>query len=426
MDNFSAKCSIMTQEMVDSFCESFYILAEVHPTAPRRDKTIAQFLVDTGLLDFIKTADPQKVQAVEVQKGDDQVTLLESTWHCFMPLVIPAAGGSSSVAATEIPAPTERGQKDVAEENAYLELADPDEGTAMVRQSEEEAVTERPKKVKKKRLIRQSDVLPAKKLTTLPLLPVPEIHTTVGSSSTLSAPVDTVAATTTSTKAKLVAGVNPDLAGHSQLEESEGSDDSFYELATFDPSEAKRWYVHRWNITNDSLLDDGFSCRTLVDRVALSAFFSTLCSMDCDQLYTEFNVGAARQICLGSEVRSRVEHELELKEKLNAKYAARGKLLEKKDSETLRLKSQLAEEAEAAEVVRLRDQVSLLSGEKFSLTADVSALKATLTQKDHDISLLVSRATHLESALNDAQVACTEAGTKITSLASERDKLVSE
>ncbi|GKA58733.1 hypothetical protein Tco_0758046 [Tanacetum coccineum] len=217
------------------------------------------------------------------------------------------------------------------------------------------------------------------------------------------------------------------MAGPSQLEESEGSDDSFYELATLDPSEAKRWYVPRWNITNDSLLDDGFSCRTLVDRVATLAFFSALRSMDCDQLYMEFNVGAARQICLGSEVRSRAEHELELKEKLNAKYVARGKLLEKKDSEILRLKSQLAEkEAETAEVVRLRDQVSSLSGEKSALTAEVSALKVTITQKDHDISLLDSRATHLESALNDAQAACTEAGTKITSLASERDRLASE
>ncbi|GJU73550.1 hypothetical protein Tco_1264955 [Tanacetum coccineum] len=149
--------------------------------------------------------------------------------------------------------------------------------------------------------------------------------------------------------------------------------------------------------------------------------------MDCDQLYTEFNVGAARQICFGSEVRSRAKHKLELKEKLNAKYVARGKLLEKKDSEILRLKSQLAEkEAETAEVVRLRDQVSSLSGEKSALTVEVSALKITITQKDHDIFLLDSRATHLESALNDAQVACTEAGTKITSLASERDRLASE
>ncbi|GJW15525.1 hypothetical protein Tco_0019658 [Tanacetum coccineum] len=428
-----------------------------YPAFERPDGT------DMGLLDFIKTADPRKVRAVEVQKGDDQVTLLESTRHCFMPLVIPAAGGSSSAVATEIPAPTEGGQEDVAEEDAYLELADPDEGTAMVRQSEEEVVTEQSKKVKKRRLQKQGDVLPAKKLRTdhpslasciggktlagleqimpagsrllareqsaTPSVAPPsqesesfmdlsaqaslQIRTTVGSSSTLIAPVDTAAATITSTKAKLVADVNSDLAGPSQLEESEGSDDSFYELATFDPFEAKRWYVPRWNITNDSLSDDGFSCRTLMDHVAPPAFLSFLHSMDCDQLYTEFNVGAARQICLGSEVRSRAEHKLELKEKLNAKYAVRDKLLEEKDSEIPRLKSQLAKkEAEAAR--------------KSALTVEVSVSKVHHYSKDQDISLLDSCATHLESALNDAQVACTEAGTKITSLASERDRLVSE
>ncbi|GKD41234.1 hypothetical protein Tco_1261441 [Tanacetum coccineum] len=78
-----------------------------------------------GLLDFIKTADPRKVRAVEVQKGDDQVPLLESTRHCFMPLVIPAAGGSGSIVATEIPAPTEGGQEDVAEENCYPKRFNP-------------------------------------------------------------------------------------------------------------------------------------------------------------------------------------------------------------------------------------------------------------------------------------------------------------
>ncbi|GJW51572.1 hypothetical protein Tco_0092923 [Tanacetum coccineum] len=287
-------------------------------------------------------------------------------------------------------------------------LADPDEGMAMVRQSDEEVVTEQPKKIKKKRLIKQSTFsllrssrLLAREQSATPSVAPPsqesegfvdfsaqtslQIRTTVGSSSTLSTPI----------------------------EESKGSDDSFYELSTLDPSEAKRWYVPRWNITNDSLLDDGFSCHTLVDRVAPHAFFSALCSMECDQLYTDFNVGATRQICLGSEVRSRAEYELELKEKLNAKYAARGKLLEEKDSEILRLKSQLAEkEAEAAEVVRLRDQVSSLSGEKSALTAEVSALKVTLTQKDRDISLLDSHATHLESALNDAQVSSLRAGFK--------------
>ncbi|GKE11913.1 hypothetical protein Tco_1415464, partial [Tanacetum coccineum] len=141
-----------------------------------------------------------------------------------------------------------------------------------------------------------------------------------------------------------------------------------------------------WSITNDSLLDDGFSCRTFVDRVAPPTFFSVLRSMDYDQLYTKFNVGAARQVCLGAEVRSRAEHELELKEKLKGKYNARGRLLEEKDLEILKLKSELAKkEAEAAEVNRLRDQVLSLSEEKSALTAEVSALKITVTQKDHDI-----------------------------------------
>ncbi|GKF98771.1 hypothetical protein Tco_0297554, partial [Tanacetum coccineum] len=103
-------------------------------------------------------------------------------------------------------------------------------------------VAEQSKKVKKKRLQKQSDVLPAKKLRAdHPALAFGntaslQIRTTVGSSSTLSAPIDTAAATTTSTKTKLATDVNPDLASPSHLEESEGFDDSFYELATLDPS----------------------------------------------------------------------------------------------------------------------------------------------------------------------------------------------
>ncbi|GJY57759.1 hypothetical protein Tco_0457651 [Tanacetum coccineum] len=327
MANFSAKCSIMTQEMVDSFCESFYIPAEVHPTAPERNKTIAQFpagkvgvytrifdvcgyripftrffmavlkyfrvhisqlspfgaarvshfevltrvlnlaplvaifrafytrsysdglfsfakrstsapsffskpsdsiknwadhffwvdscvfpisvplytggilekdlapyltarqeqtvklleshkapfrrypdcflcLVEMGLFDFIKTADPGKVQAVEVQKGEEQVKLLESTQHCFMPLKTRASGGSSSAADVEVPAPAGEGLENVVAEDAYLELADPGEDMTMVRQGEEEVATEQPKKTKRKRLVKQSEVLPAKKLRT--------------------------------------------------------------------------------------------------------------------------------------------------------------------------------------------------------------------------------------------------------------------
>ncbi|GJS30848.1 hypothetical protein Tco_0491468 [Tanacetum coccineum] len=378
--------------------ECFLCLVGLSPYYPFDENTYPAFErpdgTDMGLLDFIKTADPRKVQAVEVQKKDDQVKLLESTSHCFMPLVTPAAGGSSSaaapeVSAPEVSAPAEVEPENVVPEDTYLDLTGPDE-----------VVATQSGKSKRKRLGKQSDTLPAKQLRK----DHPSFATGTGGKTLVGlrqlmptspfvaritdVPVYTAAATVTSARENV--GITPtsDVAGSSQLETSEGSDDSFYELPALNSAEAKR-------------------------------------CMDYEQLYTEFNVGAARQICLESEVRSRAEHELELKEKLKGKYDARGRLLEEKDLEILRLKSLLVEEvekaerAETAEVVRLRGQVSALAGE-------VSVLKSTIAQKDTDISLLDSRATYLKSALDDSKAACAEAGSLITSLTSERDRLTSE
>ncbi|GJS29595.1 hypothetical protein Tco_0490215 [Tanacetum coccineum] len=511
------KHSIMTREMVESFCNSYYIPDEVHRTAPGRDRTITQFpegkvgvytRVDSrvfpisvplytggvlekvptphltarqeqavqvlssnkaplypeymGLLDYIRTADPRKVQAVEVQKGEEQVTLLESIKHCFVSLDAPAAvhqaSGSGSGAGPEASAPS-AGENVVAEENVipvgtYVDLVDPEGDLTVVEKGD--AAQKQPEKAKRKKLSKQSDPLPAKRLRidhpslasgtggkTLASLrrTIPEgslllgssspavVHTqvTVRSSRVADAPVYTAADTVTSSRGKTLVVPTSDVGGSSQPETSEESADSFYETAVLTSEDSKRWYIPRWNITNDSLLDDGFSCRTLVDRVAPPGFFSTLRNMDYDQLFEEFNVGAARQICLGSEVRSRAEHELELKEKLRVKYDARGVLLREKDAEIARLKSLVKEkETESAEVLRLRDQVSVLAADKSFLSAEVSALKSAVSQKDTDISLLDSRASYLKSALDDSQAACDEARNLISSLSSERDGLASE
>ncbi|GJV19927.1 hypothetical protein Tco_1368947 [Tanacetum coccineum] len=325
-----AKYSIMTQEMVDSFCEAFYIPVGVHPTAPRRDKTIIQFPTDMGDV-----------------AGEHQ-RLFYASGHS-------RRWGSSSTAAAEVPVPTEERQEDVAPEDAYQNLADPNEDAIAVRQGEERIVSEQPKKVKRRRLVKQSDALPAKKLRTdhpslasegegfvdLSAQGSFQIIATAKSSGTLSAPVDTAAAATTSTRPATASKAVTDV-GPSYLEESESSDDSFYEIPNVDPAMAKRCC---W----------------------------------------------------------------------------------KRDLEILELKSKLAEkETEGAEAIRLRDQVSSLSGEKSALTAEVSALKVTIAQKDHDISLLDSHATSSASGLEDAKVACTKAGDKIISLTSERDRLISK
>ncbi|GJQ89261.1 hypothetical protein Tco_0000400 [Tanacetum coccineum] len=250
-----------------------------------------------GLLDFIKIAYPRKVQAVEVQKKDDQVKLLESTSHCFMSLVTPAAGGSSSaaapeVSAPEVSAPAEVEPENVVPEDTYLDLTEPDE-----------VVTQ------------QSNLATGTGGKTLAglrqLMPISPLVLRPSFQADIQAHVENVVVTPMS-------GV----AGSSQLETSEGSDDSFYDDARPNSTEAKRGYSAGTS-NHDSLLDDGFSCRTLVDRVAPWLFLHS--------------------------PKSRAEHELELKEKLKGKYDARGRLLEEKDLEILKLKSLLAEKAEKAE-----------------------------------------------------------------------------
>ncbi|GJV02755.1 hypothetical protein Tco_1336324 [Tanacetum coccineum] len=349
--------------------ECFLALVGLSPYYPFGENTYPAFerpdRTDMGLLDYIRTADPRKVQAVEVQKGEEQVTLLESIKHCFVSLDAPAAvhqaSGSGSGAGPEVSAPS-AGENVVAEEDVipvgtYVDLVDPEDNLTAVEKGD--AAQKQPEKAKRKKLSKQSDPLPAKRLRIdhpslasgtggkpnvvlsgpfqkAPFYWGPLPRTSILSSRTADAPVYTVC------------------VGGSVTENLQ------HRTAVLNSEDAKRWYVPRWNITNDSLLDDGFSCRTLVDRVAPPGFFSTLRNMDYDQLFEEFNVGAARQICLGSEVRSRTEHELELKEKLRAKYDARG--------------------------------VSVLAADKSLLSAEVSALKNVVSPKDTDISLLDSRA----------------------------------
>ncbi|GJT34238.1 hypothetical protein Tco_0924657 [Tanacetum coccineum] len=290
--------------------------------------------LNMGWLDFIQTADPRKVRAVEVQKGVDQVTLLESTKDCFMPLVIPAAGGSSSAAAAEVPVPTEERQEDVAPEDAYLNLADPDEDVIAVRQGEERVVSEQPKKVKRRRLVKQNYARPSV---------VPPSQKGKGF-------VDLSAQGSFQI---LLCGEFGTLSARWILLLCYNIPGPFTALKPADGCRVGMFLSG--TISNDFYWDGCFSCRTLVDCVAPPAFFSDLRTMSYDQLFTEFNVGATRQICLGSEVRSRTKHELELKEKLIAKYAARGKLLEERDLEILELKILAEKETEAAEAIRLRE-----------------------------------------------------------------------
>ncbi|GJU76054.1 gypsy type transposase [Tanacetum coccineum] len=330
-----------------------------YPAFERPDGT------DMGLLDYIRTADPRKVQAVEVQKGEEQVTLFDSTKQCFVSLDAPAAvqqasgsGSGTGAAVSALSAEENVVEENVISEGTFLDLTDPEGDVAGV---ERDVAQKQPEKAKRKKLLKQSDPLPAKRLRvdhpslasgtggktlaslrwTIPegtLLLGPsspaDVHTqvTVQSSRVVDAPVYTTADTVTSSRGKTLVVPTSDVGGSSHPETSEEPADSFYEMTVLNSEDAKRW-----------------------------------------------------------------------------------------------LKSLVQEkETESAEVLRLRHQVFVLAVDKSSLSSEVSALKSDVSQKDTIISLLDSRSSHLKSSLDDSQAACDEARNLISSLSSKRGGLVSE
>nr|GEX41121.1 putative transposase (putative), gypsy type [Tanacetum cinerariifolium] len=96
--------------------------------------------------------------------------------------------------------------------------------------------------------------------------------------------------------------VNPDIVGASHPTGTKLSTDSFYVSQEMDLENLHQENVPKWNVTNDLALDDPDVCHSVIDHSAPPVLFFQLCSMDYDQLLVEFNVGAARQTCLSSEV----------------------------------------------------------------------------------------------------------------------------
>ncbi|GKE34514.1 hypothetical protein Tco_1453836 [Tanacetum coccineum] len=137
-----------------------------------------------------------------------------------------------------------------------------------------------------------------------------------------------------------IGATGPNIAGHSHPASIELSADTFYVSQEMDSETLRQVYVPKWNVVNESVLDDPDVCRSLVDQLAPPGLFSQLRGMDYDQLFAEFNVGAARQACLGAEVRMRSEHNIRESKRFERKCARHADLLKEKDVEIANLKAQ--------------------------------------------------------------------------------------
>ncbi|GJX66106.1 putative gypsy type transposase [Tanacetum coccineum] len=134
--------------------------------------------------------------------------------------------------------------------------------------------------------------------------------------------------------------------------------------STVDPATTKV-YVPQWSVTNGSRLDDGRTCHEMMDEFAPPKFFASICGMEHDQLFTEFNVGAARQMSLSAKAMD--EEVKSLKAQLLVKEAEAAEAVH------------LCAEASKFEVVELslRDEVKVREQEVADLDAQVHELEAS-------------------------------------------------
>ncbi|GJY27689.1 hypothetical protein Tco_0403456 [Tanacetum coccineum] len=159
-------------------------------------------------------------------------------------------------------------------------------------------------------------------------------------------------------------------------------------------------YVPQWSVTNGSRLDDGRVCHEMLDEFAPPKFFASIRGMEHDQLFTEFNVGAARQVSLSAEVRMRAEYNIKEKRKLRAVVEEKDILLKAKGEEVDSLKAQLlVKEAEAAKAIHLRVEASKFEVVEKSLHDEVESLKERNITLEKEKSVLDVRVSNLAAMM---------------------------
>ncbi|GKF10229.1 hypothetical protein Tco_0048155, partial [Tanacetum coccineum] len=149
--------------------------------------------------------------------------------------------------------------------------------------------------------------------------------------------------------------------------------------------------------TNVSRLDDGRVCCEMVDEFAPPKFFVYVRRMEHDQLFTEFNVGAAHQMSLSAEVRMHAEYNIKERRRLKSVIKKQDEMLKARDGEIENLKAHLLlKETEAAEATRLRAQTSNLEVQS-ALDVKVTDLEASAMGKERELTDLNAQLTSVKS-----------------------------
>ncbi|GJR78794.1 putative ribonuclease H-like domain-containing protein [Tanacetum coccineum] len=198
-------------------------------------------------------------------------------------------------------------------------------------------------------------------------------------------------------------GANANVVGTSKLNEPADSSYSFYASQDLDSETLHRIYVPKWNVTNDSVLDDPYVCHDLTDSLAPPTHFSQL-----------------RAAALLSKRDTKIAH---LKSLLSLKEA--------EATEAIRLHGQLSvveadDTATGNELRDLKERNFVLKGEKDVLSEKVTTLESVAALKETELVSLTAQVTQLTSELFGFQLSRDELSSKVASLESERDTLADQ
>ncbi|GJR33742.1 gypsy type transposase [Tanacetum coccineum] len=217
--------------------------------------------------------------------------------------------------------------------------------------------------------------------------------------------------------------VKPDVAGPSHLPGKELS----LRSREVDSEHLHEVFISRWNIANDALLNDLDTSREFVDHLAPPVLFSQIRDMDYEQLFTEFNVGTARQVCLNVEVRMRTEYCLSETKKLELECVNQANLLKAKNDDVERLKAQLLlKEDEAAETIHLHSQVSTAEATEKIHADEIKTLKQRNVSLETEKNFLDGKVTELQSSVSTKDLELKDANAALSSLRSQNDGLVDQ
>ncbi|GKE45990.1 hypothetical protein Tco_1473274, partial [Tanacetum coccineum] len=166
-------------------------------------------------------------------------------------------------------------------------------------------------------------------------------------------------------------------------------------------------YIPQWSVTNGSRLDDGRTCHEMVDEFAPPKFFASICGMEHDQLFTEFNAGDARQMSLSAEEKD--------------------SLLKARDEEIKSMKAQLlVKEVEAAEAIHLRAEASKFKVVEKSLQDEIDSLKERSTALEKEKGVLDVRVADLASTVKVREQEAADSDDMVTTVKLQNERLVDQ